>query len=188
MPAIRVVDEPEATGDLKAIYERVRAKRGALAEVHKVHSILPHTLEPHIDFYVAVQFGRNPPGGLGRAEREMLAVVVSAANGCAYCVAHHSDALRRYWKEGARVEALARDPTAAGLSPAEAALCAFARKLTLAPRDVGAGDVDALRPHGFGDEAILQTILTVAYFNFVNRLATATGIDPAADVARTYAY
>lgn len=44
-------------------------------------------------------FGRS---GLKRAERELIAVVVSATNGCAYCVQHHAEALNSYWKDSER--------------------------------------------------------------------------------------
>jgi alkylhydroperoxidase family enzyme len=49
-------------------------------------------------------------------------------------------------------------------------------------------DVNDLRQEGFSDEAILQATLTVGYFNFVNRVALATGIDPANDAAKPYEY
>lgn len=188
MPSIRVIDETEATGRLQEIYEEVRNKRGSLADMHKVHSLLPETLPTHIDFYVSVMFGKNSPEGLSRAEREMVAVVVSATNDCAYCLAHHGDALNRYWKDPERVERLAKDPKTAALSPREAALCEYAVRLTKAPRPETGTDVDALKRRGFSDEAILQATLTIGYFNFVNRLAVATGIDPANDVSKPYDY
>lgn len=185
VPTIRVIDEGEAEGRLKEIYDDVRRRRGAVADILKVHSLLPETLATHLDLYVAIQFGRSE---LSRPDREMLAVVVSAANGCRYCVAHHSDALARYWKDEPRVARLAADWKSAGLSPAEAALCAYAEELTRAPAGAKEEAVARLRAAGFGDEGILQATLTVAYFNFVNRIANATGIDPAADVAKDYRY
>lgn len=41
-------------------------------------------------------FAKRP---LSREVREMIAVVVSKANKCAYCVIHHSEALNFYWKD-----------------------------------------------------------------------------------------
>lgn len=188
MPTIRVIDEAEATGRLKEIYDEVRKRRGSVADILKVHSLLPETLQTHVDFYVAVQFGKNTPQGLGRPEREMLAVVVSAANDCAYCVAHHADALDKYWKDAERVARLAKDYKSARLSPRELALCQYAVRLTKIPSRTSTMDADELRHEGFSDEAILQATLTIAYFNFVNRVALATGIDPANDVAKPYEY
>ncbi|MGQ0535644.1 MAG: peroxidase-related enzyme [Methanobacteriota archaeon] len=188
MAVIRVVGEDEASGRLKEIYDEIRRARGSVADAMKVHSLLPETMEAHMRLYLAVQFGPKGEGGLGRPEREMLAVVVSAANRCDYCVAHHSDALGKYWEDADRVAMLARDFQRAGLTPAEEALCRFADRLTRSAGSVHEGDVATLRTHGFADEAILQAILTVSYFNFVNRLALATGIDPAEDRAKAYKY
>lgn len=187
MATIRVIDEGDATGRLKEVYDQARKARGTVADILKVHSLLPETLAAHLDFYLAVQFGRNTADGLTRAEREMLAVVVSGTNDCAYCVAHHADALDRYWKDRARVDLLAKDFRAVELSARELQLCDFARELTRAP-GMGATLATALKTAGFADEAILQATLTVGYFNFVNRLALATGIDPANDAAKPYDY
>lgn len=38
-------------------------------------------------------------------------------------------------------------------------------------------DLDALRGQGFGDEAISDAIQAIAYFNYINRVADATGVD-----------
>ena len=56
------------------------------------------------------------------------------------------------------------------------ALCDFAVKLTREPAAVGAADVDALRRHGWSDEAIHDAIQVIAYFNYINRVAEAVGI------------
>jgi uncharacterized peroxidase-related enzyme len=55
------------------------------------------------------------------------------------------------------------------------ALCAFAVKLTREPASVA--DIDALRPHGLDDAAIHDAIQVIAYFNYINRVADAVGIE-----------
>ena len=57
------------------------------------------------------------------------------------------------------------------------ALCDYAVKLTAAPATVGAEDADALRAHGWDDVAINDAIQVVSYFNYINRVAEAVGID-----------
>ncbi|MBI4392625.1 MAG: peroxidase-related enzyme [Euryarchaeota archaeon] len=187
MPHVKIIDEADATGRLKEIYDDTRRKRGSIANILKSQSLLPETLAAHLDFYLAIQFGKNSENGLTRAQREMLAVVVSAANRCDYCVAHHADALDRYWREEPRTKALAEDFRNARLSPAETALAGFAERLTKSPGAVGAGDVEELKKVGWKDEAILQTILTTGYFNFVNRLAIGAGV-AVDDVEKPYDY
>ncbi|MDQ3522084.1 MAG: carboxymuconolactone decarboxylase family protein, partial [Gemmatimonadota bacterium] len=63
-------------------------------------SLHPAAMQAHMDLYMAVMFQRS---GISREERELIAVVVSAANRCAYCVSHHAAALNAYWKDQERV-------------------------------------------------------------------------------------
>jgi len=57
------------------------------------------------------------------------------------------------------------------------ALCDFAAKLTLTPAAVSRADADGLRAHGWDDRAIHDAIQVIAYFNYINRVAEAVGID-----------
>lgn len=81
MPWIRVIDESEADGALKKIYDAQAEKAGALANILKIHSLAPRTLSTHMALYEAVM---HAPGDLSRAQREMIAVVVSSLNHCHY--------------------------------------------------------------------------------------------------------
>lgn len=174
MAFIQVVPPEQAEGELKDVYERVRKTRGSIANVHAIHSLQPRTMETHIDFYVSVMFG---PSGLSRQERETIAVAVSHANKCAYCVSHHGDALARHQKDGAIVDELRRNGRSDRLSDREKALVDHAIRLTLSPRTVTADDAQRLRKRGFGDEEILTATLTAGYFNFVNRLVLGLGVE-----------
>ena len=57
------------------------------------------------------------------------------------------------------------------------ALCDFAVKLTLTPAAVSRADVDGLRTQGWDDRAIHDAIQVIAYFNYINRVAEAVGIE-----------
>ena len=57
------------------------------------------------------------------------------------------------------------------------ALCDFAVKLTREPGSMSAAHVEALRAHGWSDVAIHDAIQVIAYFNYVNRVAEAVGIE-----------
>jgi len=61
------------------------------------------------------------------------------------------------------------------------ALCDFAVELTRAPAAVGAEQVERLREHGWSDAAIHDATQVVAYFNYINRVAEAVGIEPEPD-------
>ena len=57
------------------------------------------------------------------------------------------------------------------------ALCDYAVKLTTLPSEVGREDADVLRAHGWDDIAIHDAIQVIGYFNYINRIADAVGID-----------
>ena len=64
------------------------------------------------------------------------------------------------------------------MSPAQRALLAYVEKLTRAPASCRRGDVDALRTAGATDLEIHATVQVAAYFNYINRVADALGVDP----------
>ncbi len=81
MPWIRTIGPDEASGALARQYEAARRRAGRVFHIVRSMSLAPHVLEASMALYVQVMHAR---GGLTRAWREMLAVVVSRANGCHY--------------------------------------------------------------------------------------------------------
>jgi uncharacterized peroxidase-related enzyme len=57
------------------------------------------------------------------------------------------------------------------------ALCDFAVSLTHQPAAVDESRVEALRAQGWSDAAIHDAIQVIAYFNYINRVADAVGIE-----------
>jgi uncharacterized peroxidase-related enzyme len=174
-----------ADDELAEIYDDIADARGGVANILQAHSLNPDALRDHVALYETLLFGRS---NLRRAEREALAVVVSAANDCTYCVRHHAEALAAYWTDD-RVEQLATDYTSLeDLSSKLRAACDFAVHLTVAPGEPTEADVDQLREVGWSDRDVLDIALITSYFNFVNRLATGLGVDVTADEAAGYDY
>lgn len=81
MAWIRMVPEHEATGKLKRLYEKYTEPWGGVDNVLKIHSLNPRSMEAHYDLYHTLMRGRSD---LSRAQREMIAIVASAANRCHY--------------------------------------------------------------------------------------------------------
>jgi len=184
MPFIQTVPAEQATGKLKEEYARAEKDRGALANVWKITSLHPGALSAHLDLYEEVHFGESP---LSRRERELIATVVSRANDCGYCLAHHADAFGRHATEPGLQALVATDYTKANLSKRERALCDHAVLLTKDPGGVIDKHVEGLRAAGLDDRAILDLTLVVSYFNFVNRLASGLGLTHE-DVRKPYRY
>lgn len=81
MAHIHLVSDAEATGPLRRLFDEAIARAGRVFGIVRLMSPNPPVLEASMAMYRAVMFGPSP---LSRAQREMLAVVVSATNGCFY--------------------------------------------------------------------------------------------------------
>ncbi len=81
MAWIRTVAPDEATGFVKETYEALQKQRGFVPEILKVFSIKPESFRASHNLFKTIMFG---PSGLSRAEREMIATVVSVVNRCHY--------------------------------------------------------------------------------------------------------
>lgn len=185
MPWIEPVAPEEASHELRTTYEEIRRQRGRIANVYLVQSHNPPALRAHLDLYMSLLYRK---GGLSRAQREMIGVLVSSLNGCRYCVVHHAEALARYESSSEVMEALQRDARGAPLSDADRAMLAYAAKLTRDPGTMGEKDVEDLRANGFDDEAILDINLIASYFSFVNRLVQGLGVELEGEEERVYRY
>lgn len=64
------------------------------------------------------------------------------------------------------------------MNDADRALCAYADKLTRAPAEMGEPDVARLRAAGFDDVAIHDATQIIGFFNYINRVADALGVEP----------
>ncbi|GAB4336459.1 MAG: peroxidase-related enzyme [Dehalococcoidia bacterium] len=120
----------------------------------------------------------EPTPGLGKAEREMISVAVSMANGCLYCLVAHGFAVRALLKDPVKGDRVTLDYRRAGLEPRHVAMLDYAVKVTKEPAACSEEDIETLRRHGFSDEDIWDIAEVAAMFNFTNRMASATGMMP----------
>lgn len=81
MAWIKIVREDEAKGRLKELYDRYAEPSGIVDNILKIHSLNVKSLKGHYDLYAHLMRG---PSDLSRAQREMIAVVVSSVNRCHY--------------------------------------------------------------------------------------------------------
>ncbi len=176
MPYIEVIQPESATDELQSIYNDLIKSRGKIAEVHKIQSLNPKTIMAHMNLYMSVMFGKSP---LKRVHREMMAVIVSQANQCEYCITHHLEAVKNFWKDEEKVNALRSTETPKDkLTKVESALCEFAWDLTHCPHRSKDGKlIEPLKKLGLSDREILDATLVIAYFNFVNRIVLGLGVE-----------
>jgi uncharacterized peroxidase-related enzyme len=173
MSWINEVAIEEANEKLKPIYDDLIQSRGKIANILKVHSLNPEALKSHLELYMTIMFGKS---GLSRKERECIAVVVSRADNCEYCVNHHAESLSKYVRDEDLLQQIKNDYTKAQLPDRLMALCHYAYKLTTQPGKQKEEDLFFLKSFDLSDKDLLDTTLIVAYFNFVNRIALGLGV------------
>jgi uncharacterized peroxidase-related enzyme len=116
--------------------------------------------------------------GVSKAEREMVAVAVSAINHCHYCLTSHGAALRLRAKDPELGELIVQNYRAADLQPRQKAMLDFATKLTEAPDKIEEADRAALRRVGFSDRDIWDISAVASFYNMSNRMAAAADMQP----------
>lgn len=81
MAWIKTVEETEAKGLVNRFYDNLRKDSGLVPNIVKAQSLKPETMRAVSTLYRTLMFG---PSKLSRAQREMIALVVSAINRCHY--------------------------------------------------------------------------------------------------------
>lgn len=81
MAWIKTTDDQEADGLLARIYQAAVARAGRVFNILRLQSLNPPVLQSSMDIYINLM---HKPSPLSRAQRELIATVVSSANGCHY--------------------------------------------------------------------------------------------------------
>jgi len=155
--------------------EAVQEKSGFVPNVFVVLAHRPAEFRAFFDYYDALMMN---DGGLTKAEREMIVVATSAANGCLYCVVSHGALLRIFAKEPLLAEPVALNFAEAPISERHKAMLTFAMKVAEDSRSVGERDFATLDAHGFSREDAWDIGAIAAFFALSNRMANLTGMRP----------
>src|SRR5690349_19486137 len=175
---LAVPEEAALPDDIQTLFDQLRAKPGFVPNVYRAYSLRPQQLRGFIALYDSIMMDDS---GLTKAEREMIAVAVSAQNHCFYCLTAHGAVLRVRSGDPLLADTIAANYRAADLTPRQRAMLDFAVKMTNASDTCDAADIDTLRGHGFSDEDIMDIVQTAAFFNYSNRVASALELRPNAE-------
>lgn len=185
MSFIQVIKESDAEGDLKKAYDNIISSRGKLSNIMRIHSLNPDAMLKHMELYKSIMFGKSK---ISRETKEMIAVVVSIANKCEYCINHHAEALNYYWKNSEVINNFIKDFRSVDVKPEVKILLDYAFQLTISPNSISQESIKNIKSYGWTDEDILLVNLIVSYFNFVNRIALGLGVEFSEDELQGYKY
>jgi uncharacterized peroxidase-related enzyme len=176
-----VPDEHELPDDLRGLFAKARERLGFVPNVFRVYAFRPERLSAWFAHFRQLH---QPTAALSAADREMVAVVVSSANGCLYCLVAHGAALREELGDPVLGERISYDWRRVDLDRRRAAICAYAEKLTLTPRDVTREDLQTLLDAGLTLEEAWDVAELAAMYNLTNRMAMATNMLPNPEYSR----
>jgi uncharacterized peroxidase-related enzyme len=176
-----VPDPHSLDEDLQVLWRKCDDKLGFVPNVYQTYSLRPRRLRNFIAMYNEIMLSDS---GLSKLEREMVAVVVSSANRCYYCLVAHGAAVRMLSGDPQLGEMMVMNYRAAKLDRRQRAMLDYAWKLTVTPYLIEDADRDDLRDAGLSAEDIFDLSETVAFFNLSNRMASATDMMPNAEYHR----
>ena len=167
---------------LDAVPDDIRARILAVQEksgfVPNIFLTLAHRPDEFRAFFAYHDALMEREGGLTKAEREMIVVATSAANGCQYCVVAHGAILRIRAKNPLLADQVAVNYRKADLSPRQLAMLDYAMKVALRSAELGEADGAALAEHGFSEDDIWDIGAIAAFFAMSNRLANMGSMRP----------
>jgi len=167
-----LADLPE---DIRARILLVQEKSGFVPNVFLVLARRPDEFRAFFAYHDALM---DKPGGLSKAEREMIVVATSSANQCQYCVIAHGAILRIRAKNPLLADQIATNYRKADITARQKAMLDFAMAVATAAHRVDDADFAILRQHGFSDEDIWDITAITGFFALSNRLANVAEMRP----------
>ena len=159
---IRILDVAEKTGFIPNVF---------LALAHR-----PDEARAFFAYHDTLMDKATP--ALSKADREMIVVVTSSANGCLYCVVAHGAVLRIRSKNPLLADQVATDWRKADLDDRQRAICDISVRFARRPETVTISDWDVLKDHGLDDDDIWDVGAIVGLFGLSNRMAHLTNMRP----------
>ena len=167
--------EDELPDGLRGLFAKARERLGFVPNVFRVYAFRPERLSAWFTHFRSLH---EPTDDLDAADRELIAVVVSSANRCLYCLVAHGAALREELGDPVLGERIAFDWRRAGLDERRRTIAAYAEKLTLTPHLVDRADLQSLLDAGLSLEAAWDVAEIASMYNLTNRMAMATNMLP----------
>jgi uncharacterized peroxidase-related enzyme len=171
MSYINTVPAAEATGAVRALYERQQGKYGYVPNYAKVFCHRPEIMPLWADLLYGIR--KN----LDRRRFELVTVAAAVSVRSSYCTLAHGQALLEFFTPD-EVRAIVDRREDSPLTDAEKAMMRYAGKVARDAAAVTAGDAEALKAHGFTDGEIFDIAAAAAARAFFAQLCEGLGAYP----------
>lgn len=172
MQRLNLVQIEDAGGKAKEVFTDIKQNFGMVPNLFKAYANRPEILEANWNKVKAVM----TEGELPRQLKEMIAVVVSKANSCQYCVNGHSAALKMMGVSPQQVCQLVENFEATDLPEDTKTVLRLAVKSTKEPEAITDAEIEELRKLGYSDAQLVEIISVVDLFTSFNKFLDTLGI------------
>ncbi len=165
MQRINNIEPGTATPEVEAIFQEIKQAFGRIPNLFKTYAHHPPLLEANWHKVKRVMM----EGVLSRKTKESIALLVSQDNGCKYCVAAHSGALKAIGTTDEEIKKIETDLATADFTDKERALITFARQANRAALEVSDVEFTALRQLDATDAEIIEALGVMEVFTAFNK-------------------
>jgi uncharacterized peroxidase-related enzyme len=171
MARVPLIDRDAATGEAAEVFDEIESKGAKVGNIWRALANQPRMLRAVWDRRQAVMEG----DALSLTEKEAIALAVSQANDCKYCVTNHSASLSRLGESTERIEEIRNQR---GKGEADQALLDFSVKVSTDPHSITDDEFNALKSvHGYTDDQIFEAVGVATHYTAVNRFLDAMLVD-----------
>jgi len=170
MAFIEIIPASDISDEVRAMYARQQAHYGYLPNYAKVFCHRPEIMQ----LWAQLQSGIKRH--MDKRRFELVTFAAAHALRSTLCTLAHGTALTQLFSME-DVMAMGRGEAPKSLSPAEAQMMVFARKVARDASSVSAGDVDELRQLGFSDAEVFDIVATAAARSFWTKVIESLGVE-----------
>lgn len=173
MARLEALEKQDVAQEVLPIYEEIGKVFGRVPNIFKTYAHFPPLLKANWEKLKAVMM----EGSLRRELKEAIALVVSEANACQYCIAAHGLALQQLGFSRERIGALVKSLEAAGFELREQKLLELARKSTKDANSVTDRDIEELQKIGWSESEIVEAQGVMELFTGFNKFLDSLAVD-----------
>lgn len=165
MARIATYEVSTASSEVKEIFAEIEGAFGKVPNLFLTYANHLPLLKANWNKVKAVM----GEGTLSQKTKQAIAVLVSRDNGCAYCVAAHTGALRAIGVSAEEIKSIEENLERANFTTTERALISFARKANSAPLRVSDEEFAAVKQSGASDAEIIEALGVMELFTAFNK-------------------
>ncbi|SJZ83919.1 carboxymuconolactone decarboxylase family protein [Selenihalanaerobacter shriftii] len=164
MERIKLVVEEEAQGLVKEVYTDIKENFGVIPNLFKALALKPKVLQANWEKVKSLML----EGHLDRKIKEMVAVVVSEANGCEYCVGAHSLFLQKLGVPEEIIQSVVKDIDEADIKDKEKKILKFAVKSTTEAHKISDQEFKLIKDLGLTEVELVELVSVIDLFTSFN--------------------